>query len=130
FEPQRRRERRDRGDLGALRREVEREQPAERLADHADLAVPRTHRVERVLDGARPVVPGRRVEILYVRTVAGQTQSVDAETGTGERFTEEAQLVGRSREAVHADHTELPISDELEWIPERHGAGLSHRRAH
>ncbi|MEO7734184.1 MAG: hypothetical protein ABIY55_24690 [Kofleriaceae bacterium] len=44
----------------------------------------------------------------------------------GELLAQVAHLVGRSGEAVDADHTDLAIADEVEWITGTHACVAYH----
>jgi hypothetical protein len=76
--------------------------------------------IEAVLDGVYPVVPMRRVEVFDAGAVPWKQQPVHVIARTREFLSQVADLVGRAREAMHAHHSDLSISDEIERVPNRH----------
>ena len=49
-----------------------------------------------------------------------QTQAVDVKARALQLAAQVAHLVGRPRKAMHADHPDLSVADEIERVPERH----------
>ena len=109
-----------------MAREVEREQPAERLADHGDPAAPHAQRIGGALDGLGPVLPAGPIEVLERRAVARESRRPDGEACPGERFAEVTDLVRRPGEPVNEHHADLVIADEVERLSQRRAVPHSH----
>jgi hypothetical protein len=100
---------------------VQREEAAERLADHRDPPAAPPQVIDRLVDARRPVGPGGAIEVVDRRPVARQAHAAHGEAIARQPPTEVAHLVRRTGESMNADDAAV-ISVELEGFACYHTA--------